>query len=310
MPKPFRFSLTASATTDPAGFVELARKAEDLGYSTLAMADHLDNQMAPLIALTAAASATTTLRVLSLVLANDYRHPAILAKEAATLDQFSGRRFELGIGAGWMQSDYVQGGLRYDQPGVRIARLAEAVSILKAAFTGEPVHHAGQHYQLDGFVNAPPTVQHPGPPLMIAGGGRKVLSLAGREADIVGVNPGLTAGVVDDRIGRTSTLEATDKKIGWIRDAAGQRFDSIELQTRVHRAQISEDPLAAAGMIGPTLGLSASEALESPHLLIGSEQQCIETLQRWHETWGITYIGLTADAIDEMAPVVAALSAA
>ncbi len=307
MAKPFCFSLTASATTDPDDFVDLAKRAEDLGYSTLAMADHLDNQLAPLIALTAAAAGTTTLRVLSLVLANDYRHPAIVAKEAATLDQFSDGRFELGLGAGWMRVDYDQAGLAYDPPGVRIARLDETITILKAAFTGEPIHHDGEYYQINGLMNAPPTVQQGGPPLVIAGGSRKLLSLAGREADIVGVNPGLAAGVIDARVGPTSTLAATDQKLEWIRDAAGPRFGAIELQTRVHRAQITEDPLGVAEVVGPTLGLSAVDTLDSPHALIGTEQQCIETLHRWRDTWGLSYIGLTADAIDEMAPVVAAV---
>lgn len=308
MAHPFRFSVTATASIDPKAFTELARKAEDLGYSALSMADHLDEQMAPLIALTAAAGATTNLKLLSLVLANDYRHPAILAKEATSLDQVSGGRLELGIGAGWMKSDYDQAGIAYDRPSVRIARLAETAAILQAAFRGEPVHFEGEHYTIDGLLNTPTPANPDGIPLMIAGGGRKVLGVAARCAHIVGLNPGLAAGVIDERAGATATPSATDQKIAWIRESADDRFDEIELQTRVHLATISDDGPAMAAALAPALGLSPEEALASPHMLVGTEQQCVETLHRWREQWGISYIGISADALEQMAGVVAAVT--
>jgi probable F420-dependent oxidoreductase len=308
MANPFRFSLTATGTTDPTEFRELARRAEDLGYSTLSIADHLDHQLAPIVALSVAAEATSTLRILSLVLANDYRHPVMLAKEAAALDLFSDGRLELGIGAGWMASDYQQAGLPYNRPGVRIARLAEAVSILKASFGEDPVNFNGDHYRVDGFVNSPGPVQQPGPPLMIAGGGRKVLSLAASEADIVGVNVSLSAGVIDARAGATAGPAATSEKIGWIREAAGDRFAQLEIQTRVHLATITNDRLGIASAMAPALGMTPEDALATPHALIGTETECIETLQRWRDDWGITYIGFSSDAINQMAPVVAALA--
>ncbi len=308
MPRPFRFSVAASQVSDARRFVDLARKAEELGYSTISVADHLDNQLAPLVALTAAGAATSRLRLQTLVLANDYRHPAVLAKEATTLDQFSGGRLELGIGAGWMRSDYVQAGLTYDRAGIRIERLAETVAILEAAFTGEPVHHDGDHYVIDGLVNTPPPAQQPRPPLLIAGGGPKVLSLAAQEADIVGVNPGLAAGVIDERAGATATSASTDQKLEWIRDAAGERFDDLELQTRVHLAQVTDDRVGLAEAVAPALGLSAAEALESPHALVGTVEECIETVRGWRERWGISYIGLGAEAMEGMAPVVDALT--
>jgi probable F420-dependent oxidoreductase len=308
MVKPFRFSVAATGINDPTEFRALARRAEDLGYSALSMADHLDNQPAPLVALTVAAEATTTLRILSLVLANDYRHPVVLAKEIATLDQFSGGRLELGIGAGWMATDYHQAGLPYDRPGIRIARLAEAITILKASFSQEPIDFEGEYYRVDGFVNTPGVVQRPGPPLMIAGGGQKVLSLAAREADIIGVNVGLGAGVIDARAGATATPAATDEKIRWIKDAAGARFGVLELQTRVHLAMIADNREEVAATMGPALGLTPDDALHTPHALIGTEAQCIETLHRWRDDWGISYIGFSADAVDQMAPIVAQLS--
>ena len=309
MAKPFRFSLTATGVNDPAQFTELCRRAEGLGYSTISMADHLDDQLAPMLALTAAAQATTTLRVLSLVLANDYRHPAILAKEITTLDQLSGGRLEFGIGAGWMVSDYEQAGLPYDRPGVRIGRLAEAVEILRAALTGAPVDFDGTYYRISGLVNTPPPVQAGGPPLMLAGGAQKMLTFAGREADIVGVNAALTAGVIDERVGPTATAAATDEKIGWIRDGAGPRFDDLELQTRVHLAYVGDDAGAFAEGVGPALGLTREQALATPHALIcSSPAEAVEVLQSWRERWGISYIGLSADAVDTMAPVVAQLA--
>ena len=303
----FRFSATVRAT-NPQEFVETARKAEDLGFSAISVADHFDDQYAPLIALTAAAGATSTLRLMSLVLANDYRHPAVLAKEAATLDQVSGGRFEFGIGAGWMAADYEQAGLPYDKPSVRIRRLGEAVQILRASFTGEPVDFHGEFYDITGLVTTPPPAQQPHPPLLIAGGKEKILTLAGQEADIVGINPSLTAGVIDERAGATATPDATDQKIGWVRAAAGDRFDAIELQTRVHLAAIDDDREALAGAMGPALGMSAEEALTSPHALVGTVEQCVETVHMWRERWGITYVGISGDAMDAMAPVVAALS--
>lgn len=307
MSHPIRFSATVRRS-DPDQFVELVRKAEDLGYSAVTFADHFDDSYAPLVAMQAAASATTTLRVMSLVLANDYRHPAMLAKEAATLDQLSGGRLELGVGAGWMRSDYDQAGMTYDRPGMRIERLAETITILKGLFTGEPFSFSGAHYTLDGLVNTPPPLQRPHPPLVIAGGGQKVLSLAAREADIIGINPGLAAGVIDERAGATATPSATDQKVAWIREAAGDRFGDLELQTRVHLAAIDADRDAFAAAVAPALGLTPAEALDSPHALLGTVEQCIETVQMWVERWGITYVGISGDTIEQMAPVVARLS--
>jgi probable F420-dependent oxidoreductase len=307
MVRPFRFSVT-SKTAEPGAFVEEARRAEDLGYSTLAIADHLGSQFAPMVGLMAAADATTSLRLMTLVLSNDYRHPVLVAKEAATLDQLSGGRLELGIGAGWMRSDYDAAGLRLDGAGTRIERLAEAVAVLKGLFANETFSFAGNHYNISEMTGTPSPHQHPHPPLLLAGGGRKVLGLAGREADIVGVNPGLGAGVIDNRVGVSATPSATDEKVAWLRESAGDRFDSIELHTRVHLAAISHDRDGLAEALAPGLGLTPEEALDTPHALFGSVAECIESVTKWRERWGISYIGLSIDAMDAMAPVVAALA--
>lgn len=307
MAHPFRFSVTTTLS-EPAAFVDAARQAEDLGYSTLSIADHLGQQFAPMVALMAAADATTTLRILTLVLANDFRHPAIVAKEAATLDQLSGGRLEIGLGAGWMRADYDAAGLAYDSAATRISRLTESVTVLKGLFGGEPYTFAGEHYRIDQLAGAPRPLQRPHPPLLIAGGGPKVLGLAAREADIVGVNPDLGAGVIDARAGSSATPAATDQKIAWIKDAAGARFPELELHTRVHLAAIDADRDALATALAPTLGLDATDALASPHALVGTAAQCIETIQSWRERWGISYIGLSGDTMKAMAPVVAELA--
>ena len=307
MTHPFRFALAASTVTNGPDFVEVAKKAEDLGYSAIATADHLDNQLAPLIALTGAAMATTTLRLNSLVLCNDYRHPGMVAKEAATLDQLSGGRLELGMGAGWMKTDYEQLGMPYDRPSVRIARLGESVEIVKGLLNGDSVNFAGDFYSIAGLVGTP--LPHGDAiPLMLAGGGKKMLTLAAQHADIIGVNPGLAAGVIDERAGATATPNATDQKLQWIRDAAGERFDEIELQTRIHLAAINDDRSSYAEMMAPLLGITTEEALSSPHALVGTVDQCIETIHMWRERWGISYISWGAEALEEMAPVVAVLS--
>lgn len=308
MTRPFRFSIQASAPRPAAEWREIGRRAEDLGYSALSVADHLDAEMAPLVALAVTAEATRDLRLTTLVLGNDFRHPLFLAKQAATLDLLSDGRLELGLGAGWKTSDYEQSGIPLETPGVRIARLSEAVQILKQCFGEGLFDFDGKYYTVRNHDGQPTCLQSPYPPILLAGGGRKMLTLAATEADIVGINANMAAGVIDDRAGASATVEATDEKLSWIREAAGSRFDEIELQTRVHMAQITDDPIGLAELMAPALGLDAEAALASPHVLVGSPGQCVETLLAWRERWGLTYIGLNEDAMVEFAPVVEALA--
>ena len=196
------------------------------------MPDHFGQELAPLPAIAMAAAHTSTLRVGGLVFDNDYKHPAILAKEAATIDLLCDGRVELGIGAGWMKTDYDALGLPYDPPAVRVDRFEEAVKVIKGCFTGEPFSMQGEHYRITDYASWPVPVQKPGPPILIGGGGKRVLSVAGREADIVGVNPNLKAGEINAAAARDSLKEQTDRKIQWIRDAAGPRWDDIEIQMR------------------------------------------------------------------------------
>ncbi|MFM8861851.1 MAG: TIGR03621 family F420-dependent LLM class oxidoreductase [Acidimicrobiia bacterium] len=314
-PKPFRFSIQASAP--PGGFTgtaadgpawrDLARRTEDLGYSSLTIADHLDEQFAATPAIVSAAEATSTLLIGTLVWCNDYHHPAVLAKEAATIDVLSGGRLEFGLGAGWMTTDYEQAGIPLDRPGVRIDRMAEAITIIKGLFGAGPVDFSGAHYTITGLEGTPKPVQSR-VPFLIGGGGRRILSIAAREADIIGINVALTAGVLDATAGPNATAEATEEKLRWIAEAAGDRYDDLELQTRVHLAVVTDDRESFADAVAPALGLTGAQALETPHALAGTDEQLCDTIVERRERFGLSYVTVGADAIDAMAPVVARLA--
>lgn len=306
--RPFRFTLQASHLERPEDLVPLARKAEDIGVSVLTVADHLDDELAPIASLMAAADATTTLRVGTLVFSNDYRHPAVLAKEAATIDRLSGGRLEFGLGAGWMTTDYEATGIPLDPPSVRIGRLEEALTVIAALWSGEPVTHHGRFYDLDGLVGSPLPAQRPHPPIVIGGGGRKVLEVAGRHADVVNLNPTLSAGVIDHRAGPSATPEATEQKIGWVRDAAGDRFDDIELGTRIHLAIVTDDRAAMFDALAGGFGMTAEQAAGSPHALCGTLDEIAEDLQARRERFGISSVGLSASSLDELAPLISRLA--
>ncbi len=292
----------------PEDLIPLARKAEDIGVSVLTVADHLDDQLAPIAALMAAADATTTLRVGTLVFANDYRHPAVLAREAATIDRLSGGRLEFGLGAGWMTSDYTSAGIPLDAPSVRIERMEEALEVITALWSGEPVDHHGPHYDITGLVGAPLPAQRPGPPIVIGGGGRKVLEVAGRRADSVNLNPSLPAGVIDHRAGPTATPDATELKIGWIRDAAGDRFGDIELGTRIHLAIVTDDRQEVFDALAGGFGMTPEQAAGSPHALCGTIDQIAEDLESRRERFGISAVGLSASSLDDLAPLIGRLA--
>jgi len=292
----------------PTAWAELARTCEGLGYSVLTVADHFDNQYAPVPALMAAADATTTLRVGALVLCTDYTHPVVIAKEAATLDLLSEGRFELGLGAGWMTTDYAQSGIEFDAAGTRIERLEEAVSVIAGLWSDAPCTFDGNHYRVTALDSRPKPHQQPRPPILIGGGGRKVLSLAGRHADIVGLNVDLRRGVIDAAAGPNATDAATEQKLTWIREAAGARFDSLELHVRVHLAAVTDDRNAMADTLGPAFGLTPAQALRSPHALAGTVGQIADDLIERRERWGISYIGVGLDALHELAPVVARMA--
>ncbi|MBW3664117.1 MAG: TIGR03621 family F420-dependent LLM class oxidoreductase [Actinobacteria bacterium] len=301
--KPFRFGVQVRNAESGDRWASLARKVEDLGYDTLVLPDHLSDQFAPFPALVAAAAATERIRVGTLVIDNDFLHPALLARDAATVDVLTDGRLELGIGAGWMSSDYETSGIPFDPPGTRIDRLAEAVTILKGLFAGEPVSHSGHNYRIDGLEGRPAPVQRPHPPLLIGGGGRRILGIAGREADIVGINLNLGG----DRAGADASAEATDRRIEWVQEAAGDRFDDLELQALVFAVIVTDDRDGAAAGIGQGFDLDAGTVLEVPHFLIGTVEQLADDLQRRRERWGISYYTLQG-GMSDFAPVLERLA--
>ncbi|MFT5203115.1 MAG: putative F420-dependent oxidoreductase [Candidatus Aldehydirespiratoraceae bacterium] len=294
MTHPFRFGVSGGALTDPHEFVACAVRAEELRYSAVALSDHLDDGLAPLIALTAAAAATTRIRLSTLVLANDFRNPVVLAKEIATLDQFSGGRVEWGIGAGWKTTDYERAEITLDRPGLRIGRLEKSIAVMRASFA-----------DTDGLASS---AQKPHPPLLLAGGGPRVLGLAGREADIVGLNFSLASGEIGTAAGATGTPDHTDAKIEAIRTGAGDRFAQLELQTRVHMVIETEDREGTIEAMAPAFDLTPADARHMPHVLVGSIDEMCASLRDWRKRWGISYVTWSADAIDTMAPVVERLT--
>ena len=311
MPHPFRFGVVNERTCTPSAWLAHVRQAEAYGYSTFLIRDHFvpdyfGDQLAPMPALMLAAQATNQLRVGTLVLDNDYRHPVMLAKEAATLDLLSGGRFELGLGAGWLRSEYAQAGMRYDPPGVRISRLAEALAVLKGLFGEDPVTFAGEHYQVGGLSGYPKPAQRPHPPILIGGGQPRMLALAGREADIVGIltTSVATGQVVDDPQARRAAQVA--RQVEHVRAGAGARFGAIELSlvatvilTDQRRAR-TKQWVRERGWSG----LALEDVWDMPAVLIGSAEQIAEDLQRWRELLGFSYIVVSDLIMDSVTPIV------
>jgi probable F420-dependent oxidoreductase len=272
------------------------------------MPDHFDDQLAPVPALMTAANVTTTLRIGALVWDNDYKHPAVLAKELATMDVLSDGRLELGIGAGWMISDYEQMGIPYDAAKVRIDRFVEGLKVIKGAMAEGPFSFSGDHYTITEYNGTPKPIQAPCPPILIGGGGKRVLSIAAREADIVGINATMSAGVVGLHTFSTMTAEVVDEKVAIVREAAGARFNDIELNVRAFLVNITDDAKQAASGIASMLGVEQQMVEESPFALVGPTSKLIEDLLERRERWGFSYVIVGADDVDSFAPVVAALN--
>jgi probable F420-dependent oxidoreductase len=313
-PRPFRFGVHTSNAADGKAWTDAARRYEDLGFSVLLLRDHFDDQLAPIAAMATAAAVTTSLRVGCLVFDNDYRHPLVLAKELATIDKLSGGRCEVGIGAGWMAPDYEQAGLPFDPPGTRVSRMIEAVQVIKGLFGDGPVDFAGEHYTVTGHDARPKPVQRPHPPIMIGGGGRRLLSFAAREADIIGLNPVKRSNEewADQNV-PDATAAATDRKVAWIREAAGARFDDLELSIVAPFVVETDDRdgLAASlvgGLDTGDLDASAADVLASPYVALGTIDQLCETLQARRERWGISFYVFNDESVDTAAPIVERLS--
>ena len=304
----FRFGVQEHGAPSARAWQEKARLVESLGYATLYLPDHFTDQVGPIAALMAAADATTRLRVGSLVFDNDYRHPVVLAKEAATIDLLSDGRLDLGLGAGWMASDYEQAGIPFDSPGTRISRMEEGLKIIKGLFAGGSFSFVGEHYQVKDIEGSPIPLQKPHPPILLGGGGRRMLRLAAREADIVNVNFDLREGRVNRDLVRTGLAEATDEKLGWIKDAAGDRLDQIELSVTIFLANITDDRESIGAAMAAPLGADSKDILAMPHFLIGTVDEVVEDLQRRRARYGISYVIVPGEVAEVFAPVVARLA--
>lgn len=304
MPHEFRFSTAMPRLTQPvSAWREELRRIEDLGYWSVAISDHFTRGwvMEPLVAMTAAAEATRTLRMLPLVLGNDYRHPALLHKALATLDVLSGGRVEIGLGAGWMDSDYAAANIPFDPPGVRVDRLAESVHVMKGLFGPAPLCYQGKHYQISGLDGLPKPVQAPHPPLLIGGGGRRVLQLAGAAADIVGINATMRAGIPtgDALLDLTEARVAT--KISIARAAAraaGRDPELLRYQSSILSLDLTDVPGARPWTSSMATNVTDPAVLAaSPAVLHGSVASCVEVLQRRREELGLDYIHLGGDPV-------------
>ena len=302
----FRFGIAGRAQTR-AEWQDFARRAEALGFSTLLIPDHFTAQMAPLPALMSAAAATTTLRFGTNVLDNDFRHPAMLAKEAATVDVLTDGRFELGIGAGWSPSDYEQTGIPFDAGSVRFARFKEAVHIIKASFGAEPVTFSGEHYHVTQLRVLPKPIQQPHPPLLIGGSRRQMLTFAAREADIIGLEDRQWP-QRDLRASRIPVANAAEQ-VAIVRDAAGARFDDIELSILLARIVITDNQRAAADSLAADLALTREQVLGSASIVIGTVDEIVAQLQERRERLGLSYpVVFQQAALDGFSKVVARLT--
>jgi probable F420-dependent oxidoreductase len=290
------------------------QRIETLGYGTFLIRDHMapdffGPQYGPITALATAAAITTTLRVGTMVIDNDFRHPALLAKEFATLHALSGGRAELGIGAGWLRAEYEQAGIPYDRAGVRIDRLEEALAVIKGVWADEPLSLHGEHYQVEGLSGFPKPCDA-GPAITIGGGHQRMLRLAGREADVVSIltSSVATGTVVAEPAERTPARVM--EKIGWIREGAGSRFDEIELSMIPTIAITPNREAHAARLIheGAWDGFSVDDVLAMPSMLTGTVRQIVDALMQRREEYGFSYVVVSDIEMEAFAPVVAALA--
>ena len=314
---PFRFAVQATNAAGAREWRDIVRKVEDLGYSTLFLADHYlgpgpaqkaartpRQDLAPIAAMAAAAAYSETLRIGCRVFCIDYHVPAVLAKEVATLDLLSDGRLEMGIGAGWSEVEYTAMGLDFDRPGRRIAKLAEVVSLIKAHWQGEELDYSGEFVEVRGYAGRPRPVQTPHPPIMIGGGGQRVLSFAGREADIVSISS--VPFVARDAEGLDPQAVAL-RRTEFVRAAAGERYAGLDVETSPYFTEITDDPEAFLAAVGKSTGIAVDLLRDHPNVLVGSLESVVETLHSRRETLGVNYVTVQQSQIESFAPVVALL---
>lgn len=302
----FRFGVMCYSANTKQDWEEKARRVEANGYDVFLVADHLTNPLPAIPVLASAAFATATIRLGCTVFANDFKHPVVLAKETAMLDILSEGRFEFGIGAGWLKDEYERAGIPFDPPGVRISRMEEGLRVIRGLWCDAPFSFAGEHYAVTDLEGTPKPMQRPGPPVFIGGTGKRMLRVAGREADIVGLLPKtLPYGGHD---WASSTVESLGERLEWVREGAGARFDQVELALIAFRAVITENQARTASEFAERYKLTVDQLLAAPDFLIGTTEQIVERLLMLRERFGISYITIMETDIDAFAPVVARLS--
>jgi probable F420-dependent oxidoreductase len=307
MARKFRFGVQCALAESRQAWQEKARRVEALGYQVFLVPDHFGPQLAPVPALLSAADATREIRIGALVFDNDFRHPALLAKEAATLDLLTDGRFELGLGAGWMRSEYYAAGIAFEPGATRVSRLEEAIPLLRAIWRGGPASVAGAHYRVTALECAPLPVQRPGPPLLIGGGGPRILRLAAREADIVGLV--LRSRADGNGLDLTDLSSAAlDEKVRWVREAAGARLATLELSTLIQTVALTTDRKGRADALAGVYGVSPEVILDTPYALIGSAAEIEAQLRESRARYGISYYVIFERDMEAFAPIAARLA--
>jgi probable F420-dependent oxidoreductase len=307
-PRRFRFAVELHAPFEGRSFLDSVREAEALGYSTMFVPDHFDEGLGPIAAMTGAAAVTTTINVGTLVLDCDFRHPAVLARELATIDQLSEGRLELGLGAGWKTLDYDQSGITMDPPKVRVDRMVEHITVLKGLFADGPFTFHGEHYRVTDLDGSPPPHRPGGPPLLIGGGAPRMLRFAGATADIVGVNASIHSGEIDAAAAHDGLPERIDEKVQWLREGAGGRFDDLELNAWLAVADVTDDSATMADTLAAIFQADGKDVLASPLCLVGSPSEINERLHERRERWGYSYHVIPGDKAHAFAPIVSELT--
>ncbi len=299
-----RFAVQLVRTEDARSWAQAAKGAEGAGYSVVSLPDHLGDQFAPIPALAAAAAATEQVRLSMFVLANDLRHPGVLAKEVATLDVLSGGRVELGLGAGWNRDEYRSLGIEFDPPSVRIDRLEESVTIIKELLAGDTVTRTGRFYRIDGLAVRPLTAQPGGVPIVLGGGGKRMLSVAGRLGDIVSIATSNAGQGGAGGLGPQLRTAAVRDQVAWVRESAGARFASLELNLRIRAVAVGVERREAARHSAAEMGCDPEELLDSPFCLFGSVDEVADQLLSVRDELGISYFTVSQRHMDQMTPVV------
>lgn len=309
MPHPRRLRFATELHTPLPGrsWLDSAREVEQLGYSTVFVPDHFDEGPGPLAAMAAFAAATTTLNVGALVLDCDFRHPAVLARELATIDVISGGRLEVGLGAGWKALDYERSGIAMDRPGVRVGRLQEHCAVLKGLWSEGPFQFSGEHYTITDLDGTPKPLRPGGPPILVGGGAPRLLRWAGATADIVGVNASIHSGAIDAAAAADALAERIDEKVVWLREGAGARFDDLEINAWLAAAELTSDP-ATIEAIAALFGTDTAALQQSPLGLVGPAGAVAERLYERRERWGYSYHVIPGDKARDFAPLVAQLT--